>query len=308
MIRLLSWVLGVTWIAASPVWAEMVIQSYSANTNDRFDSGNFLGAGYDWTGVGKNGSQWATMISPTQFLSAEHAHPSGQVTFWLSNSSTGPSVTLPITTGQAIAGTDLWLGTLASPVPSEIAIYPIAASSVNLATGLGSYEDQLTYMVGTRGTLNFAVGTNRADVTDVDQTVDGLTTPFDAIGYFHDNGSSINSTDSETLVQGGDSGAPSFIVEGGQLKLLGIHSYLADNITSANFSALFDYRSADTDSLLATGNHAISFDIFVPNYTSQIATVTAVPEPAAWMFLSLGGCLVSLASCHRSILRSVERH
>ena len=53
----------------------MVIAGYDPNIHNRFDITAFLGAAFDWSGVGKAGGSWSTMISPTQFFSASHAHP-----------------------------------------------------------------------------------------------------------------------------------------------------------------------------------------------------------------------------------------
>ena len=121
-----------------------------ANETDRFlnDTTNFLSAipnssSFDFTGVGETGSCssgvgicWATMISPTLFLTATHSRPlnGATVNFY-------DNVGNPITSGHTVSGTsslsgaipnslgtpsDLWIGELTTPVPSGVAQYNLS--------------------------------------------------------------------------------------------------------------------------------------------------------------------------------------
>ena len=107
--------------------------------NDRFYVGTpenpkqFVGDPYDWSGIGRS-NHWATMISPSYFVSATHYTPSGNLSFYATNVATGPEVHSIQSAVQVFAEysghilpTDLWLGKLATPVSSAIATYPIYA-------------------------------------------------------------------------------------------------------------------------------------------------------------------------------------
>lgn len=119
-------------VFASVGYADLWIQGYSANLHDRFYAGAdraFIGQGYDWSGVGQasNGT-WATMISPTYFVSANHYHPSGgnTLTFYPDNTTNNPQTFTVDSTFAANDG-DLFLGRLTSPIPASdhIDYYPI---------------------------------------------------------------------------------------------------------------------------------------------------------------------------------------
>ena len=131
--------LAATWAWASPVPATMFITG-NGGTDDtnpqqyyRFYSGAdpaFIGQPYNWSGVGEsNGGSWATMISPSFFLSATHDHPGAgsTVTFYSGNSASGQSYVATVEGGSQIAGSDVWLGYLSQPIPASahIADYPV---------------------------------------------------------------------------------------------------------------------------------------------------------------------------------------
>lgn len=268
-------------VACQSARADMIFNMYDQNVHDRFDSGAFIGSGFDWTGVGKSGARWATMISPTHFLSADHAHPGvgNTVTFWENNSSAGTTVLRTVAGGERIGTTDLWLGQFDSPVAASIAVYDIAPAATLSTAGMGAYANELTYTVGTRGTLGFAVGQNRFDVVETSPAILGT---FEAIGFIQDLSGDTNFiANNETFLQPGDSGGPSFVVDGGALKLAGIHSFIATDVSISDFgpSQEFDYKTSEawTDPI-STRN--ISFDNFVPSYASQIYALT-VPEPTS---------------------------
>ena len=103
---------------------------------DRFlDDPSFLSAIpnsqlFDFTGVGFGGG-WATMISPTHFLSAAHLHPGIGETVTFYDDSGAPIASHEVASGvDCCGGTDLWLGQLATPVDTSIVnVYPVAVGS-----------------------------------------------------------------------------------------------------------------------------------------------------------------------------------
>jgi hypothetical protein len=195
--------------------ADLYLQGVGADhelnaTNDRFYTGagaDFIGQGYDWSGVGENQcGQWATMISPSYFISANHYHPGpgDTLTFHLDNDPNGPTYTTGIASGILIPGTvDLYLGKLTSPIPAseDIATYPIW-----VLPNLSAYANQNMFVYGTPN----KVGQNVISYASASQVY----YTFSATGGDGPN---------EAYLMSGDSGAPSFGYSNGQLAVLGVH-------------------------------------------------------------------------------------
>ena len=196
--------------------ADLYLQGVGADhelssTHDRFYSGAdkaFIGQGYDWSGVGRNqAGQWATMISPSYFVSAYHSHPDpgDTLTFHSDNNAGGPAyVTTGIIEGILIPGTsDLYLGKLTTPIPAfaGIATYPLWTLG-----SLAAYTGKDTFVYGTYN----KVGRNA--VYSVSSTQ----------AYFMYNATGGDGPD-EAYLESGDSGSPTFGYANGQLALLGVH-------------------------------------------------------------------------------------
>lgn len=260
------------------VRAEMRIREFDAARHDRFydePDKDFIGVAYDWSGVGKSGNRWVTMISPIHFLSAEHFEPTGDVTFYEENDLSGTSHTYQIASGKQIGTSDLWLGTLATSVHSTIAYYPVLELD-----SAASYIGRELYNYGAGKDTEQRVGRNV-----IEDIVKGVSTdPADgntgvAMLFDFDNNDVITVGGDETYLQSGDSGAPSFTVWNNGLALLGIH--------------WFNSGTAGVD----------SGDTFVPAYLDDLNanmtgySVTVVPEPATMALWLLG--LVSMLAIAR---------
>jgi len=259
----------------------------SSAANDRFlDSSSFIGAPYDWSGVGNNGGSWATMISPSYFLSANHDHPApgSTVTFHLDNNPNGPteSYTVDITYYQTVydgQGSDLYLGKLTTPVSSNIAKYPVLS--------LGSDADYYGMTIMTYGNPN-RVGMSNVN-NDFLLSDDGVSPPtlhhgiddlplqgygLTRVMYFNYYANGGQQGANEAYLEGGDSGGPSFAVANGSLALLGIHF--------VDSGPVYD--------------GATSGDSFVPFYVDQLdanmvgqqVTLAVVPEPVTMVSLFIG--------------------
>lgn len=259
----------------------LYLNQYQANVNGRFYAGAdraFIGDGLDWSGV-NNGPSWATMISPTYFLSAAHYHPGAgaQLNFYSGNDlSVAPETRTVDNFGFQTtlnSGTsDIWLGRLTTPVSASIAKYPILK--------LPSESDYIgqslfVYGHGSRYGAGNLVGLNKISVVD---TLYYNTRESE----FFFNG---NSGPATAALIGGDSGGPSFVEYAGQLALVGIH-----------------YWSCGTSFGACQG------DSFVPFYSDQIAAamgteqltyVGAVPEPASWVMMFTGLVVVGGISWQR---------
>ena len=289
---------------------------------DRFDNDpSFIGNSFSMSGVGREyqpnnfneAVAWATMISPSYFISANHFHPNGVtfdpnnpssqliLPFYSSNNQAGsfeeysnnPAVTGPSTSDPNLRGSytvvgqignsDLWLGKLSTPVTSDIAKYPILATSA-VASATNFYANSPTiYTVGagTGGASNpngFSgtaqrLGRNQIDhATTMTQTRAAFQSVFpgdtDISGgnasnqnfrwFFGPNGgwpgfSQANLGVDESVVQGGDSGAPNFItVSAGNTMpaVVGLNWELLQNISSG---ALMGSVSTFVPGYTATG-------------------------------------------------------
>lgn len=274
----------------------------SSPRNDRFlQSSSFIGQPYDWSGVGlSSGGSWATMISPSYFVSATHDHPTpGQtVTFHTDNNPNGPTVTYTVSSvgyqtnssqipGATYAGSDVWLGKLTAPVASNIAKYPVEKLASNSA--------YLGQTIWTYGYYN-RVGKNNIDSISA---LNGVYTPESTqVMYFGYNATGGQGAD-ECYLEGGDSGGPAFAVVNGSLALLGTGFVNAVDLGLTGGG----YNSGIYDG-------APSGDAFVPFYTDQLAanmggetlnTVGAVPEPITMTLVGMG--IVSLGGYIRKRIR-----
>jgi len=257
----------------------MYIHNYNAAQYDRFTNDPaFIGAAYDWSGVANK----ATMISPTHFIAAAHSSPSiGQsLTFYHGNDPLGPSEQRTVTGLTQIVSefgpSDLMLGTLSSAVSSDVAIYPILV----LPT-IDDYGNLPIFSVGQSTVTTQRVGTNTIDPNSPYSTdpvflanVDGSIGPV----FLYDR----DFVDGEALVQGGDSGLPSFAVYNGQLALVGLHWALETNLPASVDTFLPYYVNLLNAQLAASGE-----------------SVTVVPEPSS---LALAG-LVALWGVGRLVHR-----
>ena len=121
----------------NPLLWGLYISDYSPDKHYRFaNSSQFIGSGYDFSGVGMNLSYdsgstnglWATMISPNVFITCNHWHQGEGTTinFWADNDFSNSVTRTSSSYGQRIGQTDLWLGTLDQALPSNYAYYDIS--------------------------------------------------------------------------------------------------------------------------------------------------------------------------------------
>jgi len=274
--------------------AAISIQNFTSATNDRFaDSPDFTAAAYDWSGVGRSeDGKWVTMISPNVFLSARHFHPGspgtgiGQtVHFYPGNDPSAAPVTRTIAGVQPVAGSDLWLGHLSSPLPGSIATYAISTSTLTSGSfGTSALANAPVFMSGISPTTgspgsypptNQAVGTNRIEGFQSGVTISGIVgdvlltvrnQPGDT-GFVH--------TSYEANLAGGDSGSPLMTISAANLVVSGIA--WAIGTVDIDPGAGVTNRSATIYTY--TGNHATA----IQNYVS----LNSVPEPGIWMLAAI---------------------
>jgi len=244
----------------------MIIQSYAPYRHDRFYDPSdpnkaFIGDPYNWSGVGKY-AEWATMVSPSCFLSANHAHPGSWLFFYETNNPYGPVETRRVESGRQIAGTDLWLGKLTEPVGRNIAKYPVLSLPRN-----EDYDHRVIYTFGLSSAppspSNVSLGRNTIDPDSYQLMTDDRGSTGMAFLFDYDNPGGVGAD--ESYLQRGDSGGPSFVIYEDTPALVGIHWLMWQS-----------------------GGYPVtvgSADTFVPHYVDQIAaamdgeSLIRLPEP-----------------------------
>lgn len=273
--------------------ADLIVDSYTANHNDRFTGhGDFIMVGFDLSGVAQDSNgRWATAISNNVILSAFHYAPSGTLTFFPGNDSSATAITRDITSGMRVAGTDLYLAVLDAALPNSIAHYRFATTPLNATPddtiqNAGTFQGQTAFLIGRSPenhphTSDQAVGQNR---------IAGYVENANFQGNANNDALVFDQTDADVSFEAelrvGDSGAPSFLDQGGgNLLLLGTNAFnLTDNMKNIVGSGI-NYTGNQTTAI----NHYIA--------------ANAIPEPSA---LILAG-LASLTLCHRH-RRRYQRH
>ncbi|MCA9197576.1 MAG: hypothetical protein KDA87_08570, partial [Planctomycetales bacterium] len=259
--------------------ADMMISDFEAVVNDRFadrststhpDRNLFFDPGFDYSGVARAASSnWVTMISPTTFLSSNHSHPVNGtlVTFHHGNGPSNLNTSVrTVASGMQLGNTDLWIGELSSAVDPNVTYYGIA-TSLTIGDTVWQMGISPSANYGATPTTDMAMGRNVVDASGnvmlgtsvtfssgyIDDTVAG-----DLVAPFVDPGPHLLTY--ETYFQEGDSGGPSFIANGAQLLLVGIHSFIG----SVDVEAPFD----------GTPERRVSGDVFLPHYRTQILANT----------------------------------
>lgn len=271
---------------APEAWAVLDLQSYDAASHHRFaDDPAFIGNDYDWSGVAYDGD-WYTRISDTYYVTAWHARAIGSATFYETNDPLGSSVTVSSPSVTRIGTTDIAIGRFTSSPGSNVAIYGIADEPTTQATFTSSsYYEMEAFIVGLNGTggnttTNFRVGRNELDgfYDNVALTATNIT---DTITYDNDQNTAQSLGADEAYLQGGDSGAPTFITVGSQLVLTSIH--LGIDGTRSYDSFLSNYI-AEISAIVEAGGESLTL----------ISPIEAVPEPSSMLMLALGAIPIIL--------------
>ena len=253
--------------------ADLVVRGYDTNLHDRFsNSPQFIGNPYDWSGVARSsGGRWATMISANYFLSAVHFAPSigDTLTIYGTNSTSGPQQVVNIVGGQQIAGSDLWLGRI--DTPTNFATYSVIAPT--------DLTGQTVYMLGvasgfpTEAQMRFGRNTVEAFFPNFSDPNLGATVG-DIYIYDYDTPTGGVGPD-EAMVQGGDSGAPTFLIVNNKPAIMGFH--------------WFQYTGDFGDASAGSGDTAMSGYINAVNQAmvGQQLSIVTVPEPGSMALVGL---------------------
>lgn len=269
-----------------------IIHNYSAPVNDRFaNDPSFIAADYDLSGVAMdNAGRWLTMLSPNVFLSAAHLAPAvgSSVTFYAGNDSTGPSMSSTVSfVGQAVAGSDLWIGLISEPLPANYNYYAYATQSIDSSNWADSPYYMADALVVARSpgsapvSLDFGVGQNQLDNYFGATVVGGVT--GDAMGSIVDAPGAANFLPYELELRPGDSGGPVFVDVDGELTLVAINWFVGteDELTLNGYTYI--------------GNYAAEIDGFL--------AIHSVPEPSHYA-LGAGLAVVTLAILRRRLFKA----
>lgn len=238
--------------------AQMILQSYSPEKHDRFHDPTdpnkaFIGDPYDWSGVGRNW-RWATMISPSYFVTAAHYHQGDgtSLCFYTTNDPGETPEQRTVESGQRIAGSDLWLGRLTAPVSANVEFYPILALPDH-----SDYDDLEIYTFGlsvhrfSATPTTVRLGRNNLDPGSIAPATEGEP-PNEITGesFLFDFDDPGGVGDDESYLQPGDSGGPSFTIYNGYPALVGVHWFI--------------WEEEDDPEIYGSG------DTFVPEYVADL--------------------------------------
>jgi len=269
------------------VHAALMISDYSGTSDPRYERSSdvaFIGNGLDLSGIAttipsEGFKSWATMITPSLFLTANHARPANGRTynFYPGNALTGTPTIRTVADGTRIGGTDLWIGRLNVALPSSIATYAIATGRL---TGVPIFVSGLSNAAGDSQRL----GTNVIDVDNFGITVPTTSATGNTILYDFDA-----SQPGDARVELGDSGGPSFTTVGGQIAITGIHWFKFDATDS-----LGNLISGSGDTQVGLYQTEIQAAVASFGLLGETARFVAVPEPSIILLVSLGIAVVGV--------------
>ena len=281
--------LGLVFLCADSVFATIRLQSYSPQKHRRFYNGSdkdFIGADFDSSGIGRGTltNRWATMISDRYFISARHWHPGfgDTVRFYHTNDQNGTFEDHVVASGIQLEG-DLWLAKFQETPSENVARYPVLDLGAQ-----SNYDDLEIYTYGLDSgvsTLSHALGRNTIDARSIHSQRVGATTGL-AYTFDFDNPGGLGAD--ESLIQGGDSGAPSFAAFGDQLALVGIHWYVLGN-------------SASGDSFVS--GYLDELDHFLDIRGDSLQLIVPEPSSLALLFAAFFGIAINTTRLGRSAAR-----
>lgn len=272
--------------------AAVHIRVYNPAVHDRFTvysatpvmNPGFLYDPLKFTGVGfhsTEGHKQFALVSPRHFLCADHHKPSvlpGHVIRFVATDGTvlSRAITGMITIEADNTGlSDLTLGTFASDLPANVKPLPY----LNLA----EEEDYAG-----RELIVFGYGLNPGTIVCAGRGVAGSTLDLDLDGPAEISGdtrvlkfvySGAGGSPDDARFIGGDSGSPSFVMEGGQPALTGVHLGVEPSgVDFNNYDTFVPHYVPKLDLQLAASGYRMRPVIFTP----VTLTYSASPAPAVF--------------------------
>ncbi|MGF1452611.1 MAG: trypsin-like serine protease [Opitutales bacterium] len=255
--------------------------------NSRFSSGypagpventGFVEDASEFVAVGWNANratQSFTLITPQHIIGAAHFAPSEGATiefYTLQDTVISRTVTARATVQNNGNATDVFVAELNSPIPSSAVPHALLPETPVLVG-----DDLVVYG------FTALAGSNRIASLGAVASFSGALGGGSAVSNgpaFEFTRSTTLTAQGEAMLEVGDSGSPSFVMENGILKIAGIHSALA---SATGFDVAID---SDLSRLIPEINQAIA-DVGATGFTvSQTMVTPAVPEPAAFAWLT----------------------
>jgi hypothetical protein len=243
------------------------VTGYSATVNDRFTSGfptspvpntsgSFVGAAYDWSGVGWSTTTHAAssykgfaLLSPRHFLTAQHYENGGLLTQGVrilgrdGQLGTGTNTGVDnlgygiVVTNGGVTAPDLAIGTLGAQIstPANMARYAVLdLNNSSAAPTYGNYTGQTALAYGRGDVTN---GSPRAATAVIDAAGTATVDPTSSIALTLRTG-----TPSVQLVEG-DSGSPFLVgwtnpAGGKELTVIGLNSAVSGSYNVMSFLAI----------------------------------------------------------------------
>lgn len=271
-----------------PASAALTIAGYDPQRHERFlNDADFIGSGYDWSGVGRNESgRWGVLLSPSFTVSATHAAPAigSTLRFYATNDLGGSFVERQVVASTAVTqsgqvnSSDLVLTQLSGPA-SGIMHYPV----LSLPT-LDDYVGQELFVWGQSSSdpAQYTMRLGRNEITAVLPTFShpNLGSSIgDAFIYDYDTVNGVG--DDEARVAGGDSGGPSFVIAaGGVPAVVGTHWFNYDGasvgVSQGSGDNLVPSFIDEMNSLMASSGSS-----------ERLTIISAVPEPSTLLLVTL---------------------
>lgn len=261
-------------VVMSLALADMTVVGYSSARHDRFYPGSdraFLAEGVDFSGVGRPSNAndaWATLISPSFFVSAKHWHPAvgDTLRFYYTNNRNGGYEERTVIGGYqpdsdlsttSVDG-DVWIGRLSAPVSSRVAKYALLDNVLNDSLAESNLLGQKMWEFGRNSPLNpspirEAVGRNTISGVNRFSVSHG----YETIGQYGTLGQD------EALAIAGDSGSPAFITINNQPVLLGARW----TGTSSSYNGSVAGQINSYISTISGGTESATF-ITIPQHTN----------------------------------------
>lgn len=243
--------------------------------------------------------RWGTLLSRNVIITANHFPASGtnpnrsQTISFFRNNNSNDEVVRSIVSGQRLGNSDLYVSVLNAPVPTDVNVYSFATESISATpydpdtnpgifsattSGGQNYDDTIAYMLGISPTdrpdsetrFDQAVGRNRISGYIENITING--SDNDTLILIKDPRNDPNYVSNESRFSSGDSGAPLFIEENGELVLLGVNSFIATG-------------GPVLSGVAYTGNHTAEINAFI--------AANAIPEPSSALVLLVGSALLA---------------
>jgi hypothetical protein len=265
------------------------LRTYDPARHDRFTgwpgapvmNPGFLHDATKFTGVGwgtTQGHKQYTLITPRHFVCAGHspaplAAPNNVIRFLGFDGATVDRTVISLTpiTSDTTGNSDLVIGTLDQALPATVKPLPYL-----------NYATEADYLGKSLMVFGFSVKAGKGSIGAFDTFDFDTTGPNGATRTFTFNystvGLNLSGDDCHFFTGGGDSGSPSFVLQGTQPALVGIHGLVASvGSLYANTDTFVPHYAGKVDQVLAAQGYRLRPAIFTPTTLAFSASLALPP-------------------------------